>query len=365
MRFAGLASRSLRLVYPAPMPREVAVEVRRLLAEDSAALQLELLSNWDGLDHLLTRPRIQKPGLALSGFVKHIYGDRVQILGLTEIDYLLSIPEDQARAGLEAYFGRRLAVLVLTRGLEPPDLLMELAREHGVPVLRSPLMTSSLISRITRRLEELLSPRANIHGVLVDVLGVGLLLIGRSGVGKSEAALDLVLRGHRLVADDVVEVTVRPPDTVWGAATQLHQHHMEIRGMGILNITHLFGVAAVRDNKKIEVVVELSDLHEDDYDRLGTENNTWPVLGVDIPLVRIPLRAGRNISSLIEVVARNQILKVRGIDSAREFQDKILAHIAVTTGALPPSPNDTGEEGAPRQAISGQSTGLISLGEVE
>jgi HPr kinase/phosphorylase len=347
------------------MPREVAVEVRRLLTEDSAALQLELLSDWDGLDHLLTRPRIQKPGLALSGFVKHIYGDRVQILGLTEIDYLLSIPEDQARAGLSAYFGRRLAVLVLTRGLEPPPLLMELAREHGVPIMRSPLMTSSLISRMTRRLEELLSPRANIHGVLVDVLGIGLLLIGRSGVGKSEAALDLVLRGHRLVADDVVEVTVRPPDTVWGAATQLHQHHMEIRGMGILNITHLFGVAAVRDNKKIEVVVELSDLHEDDYDRLGTENNTWPVLGVDIPLVRIPLRAGRNISSLIEVVARNQILKVRGIDSAREFQDKILAHIAVTTGAPAPVHPDPAEDGAPRQTISGQSTGLIALGEVE
>jgi HPr kinase/phosphorylase len=224
-------------------------------------------------------------------------------------------------------------------------------------------MTSSFISRVTRRLEELLSPRANIHGVLVDVLGGGLLLIGRSGVGKSEAALDLVLRGHRLVADDVVEVTIRPPDTIWGAATQLHQHHMEIRGMGILNITHLFGVAAVRDNKKIEVVVELSDLHEDDYDRLGTENNTWPILGVDIPLVRIPLRAGRNISSLIEVVARNQILKFRGIDSAREFQEKIASHIALTTGTGPtPEPS---EDGVPTKPLSGQTTGLISLGEVE
>ncbi len=348
------------------MPREAAVEVSRLLAEDSASLQLERLSDWGGLDHLLSRPRIQKPGLALSGFVKHIYGDRLQVLGLTEIDYLLSIDEEQARAGLSAYFGRKLAALALTRGLEPPTLLIEFAREHEVPILRTPLMTSSFISRVTRRLEELLSPRANIHGVLVDVLGVGLLLIGRSGVGKSEAALDLVLRGHRLVADDVVEVTVRPPDTVWGAATQLHQHHMEIRGMGILNITHLFGVAAVRDNKKIEVVVELSDLHEDDYDRLGTENNNWPILGVDIPLVRIPLRAGRNISSLIEVVARNQILKYRGIDSAREFQEKIVTHIAMTTGTASKSTSSEPlEDGAPRQPLSGQSTGLISLGEVE
>ena len=344
------------------MRRDATVEVSRLLAEDSGNLQLEVLSDWGGLDRLLTRPRIQKPGLALSGFVKHVSGDRLQILGLTEIDYLLSVGEEQARAGLEAYCKRKLSALILTRGLEPPPPLMEIARDHGVAVLRTPLMTSSFIARVTRRLEELLSPRANVHGVLVDVLGVGLLLIGRSGVGKSEAALDLVLRGHRLVADDVVEVTIRPPDTIWGAATQLHQHHMEIRGMGILNITHLFGVAAVRDNKKIEVVVELSDLHEGDYDRLGTENNSWPILGVDIPLVRIPLRAGRNITSLIEVVARNQILKLRGIDSAQQFQEKIANHIARTTGtgsAAKP------EEGAPTSAMTGQSTGLVALGEVE
>jgi len=195
------------------------------------------------------------------------------------------------------------------------------------PVLGTPLMSSTFISRITRRLEDALSPTATIHGVLVDVLGVGLLLIGRSGVGKSEAALDLVLKGHRLVADDVVEVMVRPPDTVWGAATELHQHHMEIRGMGILNITHLFGVAAVRDNKKIEVVVELSEVESADFDRLGTESHVWPILSVDVPLVRIPLRPGRNIASLIEVVARNQLLKFRGHDSAREFQEKVNARI--------------------------------------
>ena len=133
------------------------------------------------------------------------------------------------------------------------------------------------------------------------------------------------------VADDVVDVTVRPPDTVWGEATEIHQHHMEIRGMGILNITSLFGVAAVRDAKKVEVVVELSDMLEEEYDRLGTENHVWPILGVDLPLVRIPLKPGRNIASLIEVVARNQLLKFRGRDSAKEFQDKIQAHIEAST----------------------------------
>jgi HPr kinase/phosphorylase len=330
------------------MRREASIEVSKLLEASSEALQLTLLSDWGSLDRKIAHMRIQKPGLALSGFVKHTYADRIQVLGLTEIDYLQSIPREQAEAGLESFCSSKpICALAITRGLDPPDILMDAARRHGVPVLRTSLMSSTFISRLTRRLEELLSPRATLHGVLVDVLGVGLLLIGRSGVGKSEAALDLILKGHRLVADDIVEVTVRPPDTVWGAALEMHQHHMEIRGMGILNITHLFGVAAVRDNKKVEVVVELSEAHEEDYDRLGTEQQMWPILGVDVPLARIPLRPGRNIASLIEVVARNQLLKYRGHDSAREFQEKINARIAASargvkipgTVVAPPQPN--------------------------
>ena len=309
------------------MRRERSVEVAQLLGDIAEHLQIELLSDWGGLDRFISRPRIQKPGLALTGFVRHLYPDRVQVLGLTEIDYLLSIPTEEAEAALDAYCEKELCVMILTRGLEPPELLMDRAKARGIAVMRTQLMTSTFISRITRFLEDQLSPRASIHGVLVDVLGVGLLLIGRSGVGKSEAALDLVLKGHRLVADDVVQVSVRPPDVVWGEATELHQHVMEIRGMGILNITTLFGVAAVRDAKKIEVVVELSHMEDHDYDRLGTENNVWPILGVDVPLVRIPLQPGRNIASLIEVVARNQLLKYRGHNSALEFQAKIEAHI--------------------------------------
>lgn len=339
------------------MRREVWVEVGQLLAEQQGALQLAMLSSWGGMERRIARPRIQKPGLALAGFTKHVYPDRVQVLGLTEIDYLLSLGPGAAAHSLRVYLDRDPCVLVVTRGLEPPDLLMDAAREAGVPVLGSPLMSSTFISRITRRLEELLAPTASIHGVLVDVLGVGLLLIGRSGVGKSEAALDLVLKGHRLVADDVVEVTVRPPDTVWGAANDLHQHHMEIRGMGILNITHLFGVAAVRDNKKIEVVVELSEVDEGDYDRLGTEGQVWPILGVDVPLVRIPLRPGRNIASLIEVVARNQLLKYRGHDSAREFQDKVNARIHANSAT-------SGSDWSPEPLPAGAS-GIIPMTEVE
>ena len=340
------------------MRREVWVEVGQLLAEgQQGPLQLGVLSNWGGMERRIARPRIQKPGLALAGFTKHVYPDRVQVLGLTEIDFLLTLGAAAAAQAVRVYLAKDPCVLVVTRGLEPPDELMAAAREGGVPVLGSPLMSSTFISRITRRLEELLAPTASIHGVLVDVLGVGLLLIGRSGVGKSEAALDLVLKGHRLVADDVVEVTVRPPDTVWGAANDLHQHHMEIRGMGILNITHLFGVAAVRDNKKIEVVVELSEVDEGDYDRLGTEGQVWPILGVDVPLVRIPLRPGRNIASLIEVVARNQLLKYRGHDSAREFQEKINARILSNSAA-------TGTDWTSEPMHPGAS-GIIPMTEVE
>ncbi|MEE9384035.1 MAG: HPr(Ser) kinase/phosphatase [Nannocystaceae bacterium] len=336
------------------MRRESSVSVDDLLDSTAGSLELELLSDWGGLERRILRPRIQKPGLALSGFVKHIYNDRVQVLGLTEVDYIVSSDPAEAERGLRAYCSRNLCCLVLTRGLEPPDLLLTVARDHAIPLLRTPLLTSTFISRVVRKLEDLLSPRASIHGVLLDVLGVGLLLIGRSGVGKSEAALDLVLKGHRLVADDVVQVVVRPPDTVWGAATELHQHHMEIRGVGILNITDLFGVAAVRDNKKIEAVVELSDWHDDEYDRLGIDSNVWPILGVDVPLVRIPLRPGRNIASLIEVIARNQLLKYRGHDSAKEFSDKVAAQIALN-----------GEAAGVPAAVPKTNTRPISLTEVE
>ncbi len=339
------------------MRKEQSVDVATLLRDSKrAGLCLTELSDWGGLERVISRPRIQKPGLSLSGFVKHVYADRLQVLGLTEIDYLLSTPPEQAGVGLEAFAAKGVCAMAITRGLEPPDLLVDAARRHGIPLLGTTLLSSTFISRVTRHLEDLLSPTANIHGVLVDVLGVGLLLIGRSGVGKSEAALDLVLKGHRLVADDVVEVTVRPPDTVWGAATQLHQHHMEIRGMGILNITHLFGVAAVRDNKKIEVVVELSDAAEGDYDRLGTEAQVWPVLSVDIPLVRIPLRPGRNIASLIEVVARNQLLKFRGHDSAREFQEKVNARIKASLGEA---------QGGKPKSVTSTTSAAIPVTEVE
>ena len=268
----------------------------------------------------------------------------MQVFGQGEHAFVSSIDPEKLQEPLERYFNYPITGIVFTHENHPPEAFLQYAVRNRTPVFVSSHRTSKFINVFTDFLDAALAPQTLLHGTLVEVSGVGILIQGKSGVGKSEAALDLILKGHRLVADDIVEVTVRAPDTVWGSALEMHQHHMEIRGMGILNITHLFGVAAVRDNKKIEVVVELSEIQEDDYDRLGTEQQVWPILGVDVPLARIPLRPGRNIASLIEVVARNQLLKYRGHDSAREFQEKINARIAASargvairgTGTIPP-----------------------------
>jgi HPr kinase/phosphorylase len=180
------------------------------------------------------------------------------------------------------------------------------------------------INRVTKWLEQRLSPTTSVHGVLIDALGVGILLLGKSGIGKSEAALELVLRGHRLVADDIVEIHKRPPDMIYGSGSEIIKHHMEIRGLGIINIKDLFGISAVRDQKKVELVVELVDWNdEEEYDRLGVEEQTHLILDVPLPMLRVPIRPGRHIGSIIEVAARNLLLKFQGKHSAREFQERL------------------------------------------
>jgi len=309
------------------MSTQSAVRVDRLLAAEGLAL--ELIAGSSGLDRRIFNPRIQKPGLALAGFIAHVHPDRLQVLGLTEIDYLSTLTADRRVSGLDALFSARPACLVVTRGLEIPTEAVAIAESRGVALMRTPLMSSTFINRVTKFLEDVLSPRTSVHGVLIDVLGVGILLLGKSGIGKSEAALDLVLRGHRLVADDIVEIRLHVPDTVYGAGSDIIKHHMEIRGLGIINIKDLFGISAVRDAKKIELVVELVEWNEEEeYDRLGVEDLTHDILGVNIPMIRVPIRPGRNITSIIEVAARNQLLKFQGKHSAKEFQDRLNRAIA-------------------------------------
>lgn len=299
------------------------VSVHSLL-EPEAGLALSVVAGRAGLSRKIGGVRIQKPGLALTGFTQHLHAERLQVLGLTEVAYLRSLDEAGRVKAAMSLATLRPCVVVVTRGLEIPPELAQAVEEHGVPLLSTPLMSSVFINRVTKYLEFRLAPSTTVHGVLIDVLGVGVLLLGKSGIGKSEAALDLVLRGHRLVADDVVEIRKRMPDILIGASSELIKHHMEIRGLGILNIKDLYGISAVRDTKKIELVIELTEWNEaEEYDRLGVEERRFAILDVAMPMLRVPIRPGRNIASLIEVAARNQLLKQQGKHSARDFQDRL------------------------------------------
>ncbi|MSP60568.1 MAG: HPr(Ser) kinase/phosphatase [Myxococcales bacterium] len=305
----------------------VVVLVDGLLREEG--LGLELVAGRAGLGRRVTAPRIQKPGLALTGYTEHVHPERLQVLGLTEIAFLETLTSDQRRAGLEALCAAGPAALVITRGLAVPAEAAAIAEKHGVPLMITPLMSSVFISRVTRSLEDQLAPTTGVHGVLIDVLGVGILILGKSGIGKSEAALDLVMRGHRLVADDIVEIHRRGMDTVYGGSSEIIKHHMEIRGLGIINVKDLFGISAVRDAKKIELVAELMEWNEEEeYDRLGTEELRHLILEVPIAMIRVPIRPGRNIASILEVAARNQLLKFQGKHSARDFAESINRAIA-------------------------------------
>jgi HPr kinase/phosphorylase len=218
-----------------------------------------------------------------------------------------------------------LSCLVITRGLEIPEFLLREADGKGIPVFRTNLRSFDFIERITKFLEEKLSSTSSLHGVLMDVFGVGVLILGKSGIGKSECALDLILRGHRLVADDMVHIQKRSPSSVIGSGFEVIQHHMEIRGLGIINIRSLFGVEAIREKKKIELVLELMewDTHRE-YDRLGFEEEKFSILDVELPMLRIPVTPARNLTTIIEVAVRNHLLKVMGYDSALEFEKKLL-----------------------------------------
>lgn len=312
------------------------ITVEELLTKSAEyGLELESLLGARGLDRKITQARIQKPGLALAGFTYHLHPDRLQILGETEITYLRSLPAETRRTAVRNLCAEGLSCLVVTKGLDAPPELVEETDSFGVALLRSRLSSAAFIDKVTAFLEDRLAERTSIHGVLIDVLGIGILLLGKSGIGKSECALDLVVRGYRLVADDIVEIQKKPPATLIGSGLELIKHHMEIRGLGIINIKDLFGIAAIRETKKIELVIELLEWqNEDEYDRLGFDEMCHEILGVAIPMIRIPVRPGRNLTTIIEVAARNHLLKIMGHNSALEFQRRLTRQIARNTEGL-------------------------------
>jgi len=308
----------------------VALAIQELLNETDYGLELRLLAGASGLGHQVTSSRIQKPGLALTGYTEHLHPDRIQVLGNTEISYLSQLEPQAAQAHATALCAFPISCFIVTKGLTPPPAFLAVAEAAAIPVLGTRHQSSTFISLITKFLEERLLPTTHLHGVLVDVLGVGMLLTGKSGIGKSECALDLVIRGHRLVADDMIFIKKKMPASLVGQAEQQIQHLMEIRGLGIINIKDLYGVSSIREKKIIDLVLELEEWNpEQEYDRLGIDDRKTTILGVDLPHLVIPVRPGRNLAAIIEVAARNFLLKGMGYHSARDFQERLLNRMEV------------------------------------
>ncbi len=303
--------------------------VRELLAEAGEAFRLETLAGLDGQGRVISSPRIQKPGLALAGHMRHVNPGRVQVLGATELSFLSGLAAGEQAQAVATLLAADVPCLLVTKGLAVPEVLVREADRCGVPLLRTPIVSSQLISGITAYLEERLAPTTTMHGVLLDILGVGLLLTGKSGIGKSECALDLVQRGHRLVADDVVRITRREPAMLIGTGADMVRHHMEIRGLGIINVKDLFGITAVREVKALDLVIELVEWDPAaDVDRTGLDEATVEILGLPLRHIRMPVRFGRNMTTILEVACRNQLLKSAGHHSARLFRERLEAELA-------------------------------------
>lgn len=304
------------------------ITCKSLFSDDKYRLGLELLGGGEGLGNVIRLPRIQKPGLALAGHSDQIRPFRVQVLGETEIEFLRSLPEDARENSIRRIFGLGVACFVVSKGLKLWPSFVSEADSTATPLFRSEARTSELIERIERVLETELAPTTHLHGVLIDVHGVGVLLRGPSGVGKSECALDLVQRGYRLVADDVVEIKRMPSLRLLGMGAGIIRYHMEIRGLGIINIQELFGPMAVRAEKGLDLVVDLEFWTEGrNYDRLGLDEEYYTILDVEVPYLKIPVAPGRNIASVVEVAARNWQLKSMGYNSAIALKEKLEAKL--------------------------------------
>jgi HPr kinase/phosphorylase len=326
-----------------------AVTVRGLLEArpESVGLSIELLAGSGGLQRQITSPYIQKTGLALAGFHEYLQAGRILLFGESEVRFLESLDSEARREALARCFSADLPCLLVTGGADIAHEVVSEGERANVPVLRTPVPTAAAIGKLTAVLEDRLAHREIIHGVLIDILGLGVLIVGESGIGKSECALDLVVRGHRLVADDTVEVRRRSESIVIGACPELTRHHMEVRGLGLINIRDLFGVASTRTSKRIELVVQLDRWDATrEYDRLGLEESWYDLMGLKVPVIRMPVATGRNLAILVEVAARNQLLRMRGINAARELVARLDASLAKGSAAGTPPPDHPGAQPA-------------------
>jgi HPr kinase/phosphorylase len=303
-------------------------KIRDLLARKGDPLQLEALTGDTGLEREIPTPEASSPGLVLAGYTARFVGDRLHILGETEISYLASLAPAERRRAVETFLSFELPAVIITKSQQPPSELLDLARSRGIPVIRTKLKTAEFYRRLKPFLDDAFAPQTTVHASLADVFGVGLLFMGRSGIGKSECVLDLVERGHRLVADDVVHITRQGNDVLIGRGHELSRHYMEIRGVGLIDIRALFGIRSVRQQKRIEVVVQLEDWDASrEYDRTGLDGQQTALLDVSVPLVTVPLNPGKNLTVICEVVAMNHLMRYTGVDAAQAFNERLIKRL--------------------------------------
>ncbi|MFQ5825230.1 MAG: HPr(Ser) kinase/phosphatase [bacterium] len=299
--------------------------VEKLFNDTKEKLQLELLNNKASFNRQIEEADLNRPGLALTGFVEVFTYKRIQIIGNTENAYLKTLSDVERKRALNKVFSFKIPCLIITERNEPPDELIEISNEKGISIFRTPFKTTKLMHLLSDYMDEKFAPQIIVHGSLVDVYGIGVLFTGRSGIGKSEIALDLVERGHRLVADDVVNISRKAEGILIGTAGEMLQHHMEIRGLGIVDVRSVFGIRSIRLQKRIEVEVQLEEWNDSvDYERIGLDESTTEILDVEIPMVKLPIFPGKNITVIAEVIALHQLLKIYGHHPAQEFNERLI-----------------------------------------
>lgn len=300
-----------------------ALNVKDFYQDKKKDLLLTLVTNHETLKNNIINPFLNRPGLALSGYYERFTYDRIQVLGETEVNYLQTLKEDKLYDRMKEIFSYQIPCFIITKGLSIPEQVIYLANELEIAILVSRLTTNKLYYELGKYLDDFFAPSKTIHGTLVDIFGVGILVTGKSGIGKSECALDLIDRGQRLVTDDAVKIIVRD-DVLMGSSTNDYGHFMEVRGVGLIDVEKMFGIHAVRVQKRIEIQVELMPWKDNmDYERIGLGDNSVEILGIKIPIIYLPVSPGKNISVVIEVIAMNHILKIYGYDAAKIFTKKL------------------------------------------
>ena len=299
--------------------------VGKFYADHGTELGLELVGDSAGMERPIAEPTINRPGLALAGFFRYFASKRIQVAGHAELSYLRSLNAPERASRIEALFEQGIPCLVVARGLPLPNGLLDLAAKAETPVFRTPLVTMKFINSATIALEDEFAPVASEHGSMVDIMGIGVLIRGKSGIGKSECVLGLIERGYSLVSDDITRLRNLEGRELIGNSKELTRFHMEVRGIGIINVAAVFGVGSVRPQKQLDLVVTLKDWHDvEEIYRLGLDRDTYEILGIPIPHVTIPVRTGRDLARLVEVAALDQKLKGMGHDAAREFNERLL-----------------------------------------